>query len=198
MRLSPLPSEIEQLVRKVFRELPPIRDEELCREGFDVPTSGNQLLRVFRSRGRFDLADSSDYLDPEALLRMTGYARWYFAPTFMLRAGIENLQGDFSELLYVFSYSDRILEEFGIEPDEAPSAVKALDPAAVIRSLSVEASLPQGEPDVPDWSLQHFCLAACYFNAVEKKVVARFLQWLEAQAGKDAGCTLALSTFWSI
>lgn len=200
MRISKLPPELEQLVRKVFLELPPIHDDELCRRGFDVSTSENQILRVFRGRGRFDLVGSSEYLDPEALIRMSGYARWYFAPTFMLRAGFENLHSDFSELLYVFGYSERILEEFGIDPGATVGrgsfAVEALDPMGIIRSLSVQACLPQSEPDVPDWSLQHFCQSACYFSAVEKKVVAQFLRWLEAEAGNEAGYTLALNTFW--
>lgn len=184
------------LIASVFSDVRPLSDFYLYPPGFASRDSGATILEDLRNKNRFEIASSAQWLDPEILYRMTGYARWYFSPTFMLLALRHIDQYEFDGLMCVFKYSDVILEDARYD-SHAPDGNKLkADLQRVMLDASIEKFLPGTEERSNALDLKHFAVAASYFNPVEKKLVSAFLRWLQLAWPDDAGIDLALKTFW--
>lgn len=207
------PSSLEALIRRVFRELPPIADVDLA-EGYSRNKEWwnhylEDDLRHYRNRGRYEPLEFLTCQDEDMIYRVSGYARWFFAPTFMIMAirGFEKYEFDY--LLNIFKYSTFLLSDAGIpefpeckglDLDEwlaaNPSVLSMLRPQAIWQTMSVEDFLPETEVSSGHLDLRWFAVTGAYFSPLEKKVVAHFLRWLLVRWPGDWGTSLALRLFW--
>lgn len=188
-----------ELVPQIFRPMPPIGDLELLPGGFSSLGAAPPVLSVLRGKDRFELASSLSWLDPEILYRMSGYARWYFAPTFMLLALHHLERFEFDGLMNVFKYSDDIVAAAGSDPFRGNSVdVQSLkvEMHLLVHELSIADCLPATEKLYVSLNAEHFAVSASWFNAVERKLVSEFLRWLHGKWPGDVGVKLALVTFW--
>lgn len=197
---------IECSIRQVFRDLPPISDFDLISQ-YSKKQDAGQLLEVpplsyFRNSSRYESLNCLDWVDEDAIYRMSGYARWFFSPTFMIMA-LHNIERyEFSYLLDIFKYSDTILNNAkALDSDwklRTDYDVMALRPELYWSSMKLEDYLPDTEPDTSGLSILHFAVATIYFSPIEKKVVAKFLRWLLNYWPDEPGVLLSLKYFWEV
>lgn len=188
--------QLEALVRRVFRELAPISDADLCPIGFETASSANESLEDLRHCSRYGLVEQRPWVDFDVLYRMTPYAVWYFAPSFMLMVlkGIEEFE--FGELMQAFKFPDHFLADAGWDEfGGKPAKPESLDIGSQIRNMDVLQCLafPSTHYLGAEWFVRH----AAFYSPVEKKVVALFLEWLAEQWPGDPTIALALEHFWT-
>lgn len=188
--------QLAPLIRQVFKELPPIADADLCAAPFEPPTSRVDGLDVLRGQSRYWLVGEQPWVDFGVLYRMTPYAVWYFAPSFMLMAlkGLEKFE--FAELMQAFKLPDHLLADAGWDEFGAVTArPEILDIGSQIQRMDVLQCLafPSTHYLGAEWFVRH----AAFYSPVEKKVVALFLAWLAEQWPGDPTIALALEHFWT-
>lgn len=187
--------QLEQLIRQVFKELPPIKDGELSPVGFEFPSSSaTEGLDDLRGCSRYGLFERCRWVDFGVLYRMSPYAVWYFSPAFMLMA-LHGLQEfEFTELMQVFKFPDHVLQDAGWEAGAA-ARPEVFDIASYIKELDVVQCLTI--PAAHDLGVEWFSRQAAFYSPIEKKVVGRFLAWLSVQWPGDEAIELAAVNFWN-
>ncbi|MEO6277378.1 hypothetical protein [Roseateles sp.] len=195
-------------IEGVFSRLPKIADIALYPNGYEAESrsdSTNHLLHRFSGKDRFEIAKECEWVDSEVLLRMSAYARWYFAPTFMIQIinGIDRL--DFDDSSRLFAFSSIVLEECGIsylsdvsdfsetELDELSRKVP-IHERVICESMGLVDSWRGG--CYPSMNISWFAASASWFCPVERRVVSDFLHWLQTKWPEDLGVAIALRAFW--
>lgn len=193
---------MEDLIKQVFVR----SDTSLCAEevfgdrfrGRPVPSE----LVIFVGPGRCGLGSQPGYLDPVALSYLSGYARWFYSPSFMLRA-LQNgkITGESEQFLNIFRFCADILDEHGLEDGsdikEVPAdALEALDVKEALARMSIDECMEWNSPAPHPSTFEYFCRSACHFSACERKVVEMFLAWMMERNPYDLGASLALKCFW--
>lgn len=191
-------SELEKMIRASFLELPCISDEELCSVGLDDASSANEGLDLFRNRQRYEILGHVEWIDFGVLYRLTPYAIWYFAPTFLLLA-VRNLDVyEFFELTQPFRFPDHMLEEFGLDPY---SSLESLDDACKRLGVRDQIGAVRVDNDAKLASnalgLGWFARQASFYSKDERAAVAHFLEWLGERWPGVPSVVLARRHFWS-
>lgn len=197
--MTTLRDELIRQVPRVFRALPPISDTDLFPPGFEFAGAGPWELAELRGRDRFEVAGQVEWLDADVVYRMSGYARWYFAPTFLLLMLHHIEQYQFEGLMCVFAYSPTVLEQMGLDPcasEIPPSFVPRVDMPQYVHDLSIEDCLPLTESRPTALDIHHFAVAASHFNGVERKLADQFIGWADPWFPEETGLKLARLTFW--
>jgi hypothetical protein len=190
-------SELEQIVRASFFELPSISDEELYSGDLDEASSANEGLELFRNRGRYELLMHVEWIDFGVLYRLPPYAIWYFAPTFLLLA-VRNLDVyEFFELMQPFRFPDHMLEEFGLDPY---SSLESLDETCKCLRMKDQINTAGVGNDVKPASnglgVSWFAMQAKFYTKSERAAVANFLEWLGERWPGVPSVVLARRYFW--
>ena len=193
---------MQEIVQRCFGGMNATLDAQaLFGERFGGRSVPNELS-AYLEAGRCGLASVTGYLDPIALSYLTGYARWFFAPSFMLRALQKgSLAGDSEQFVNVFRFCPDILLAHGLDEDadlaSIPAEVRAdLDVRRTVSKMDIEACLAPARPSAHPSTFEYFCQSACHFSACERKVVAMFLVWVLERNPYDVGAYLAIDCFW--
>ena len=191
------PAAVESLIRSAFVDYPAIRDQNLCAADLDHPSSAIEGLEVFRGKRRYELLDQLEWIDFGVLYRLTPYATWYFAPTFMLLALRHLHRYEFYELTQPFRLPEALLEDVGVD---AHASLEDMDAALTrigIRERIEAAGRAQAAgPAHGDLGLSWFARQAHFYSAAERLAVAEFLRWLSAEWPMAPSVALARQHFW--
>ncbi len=169
---------------RVFRDVGPISDLDLCPSGFAVRSSANEGLDELRGMRRLDLAASRQWMDAGALRRMSPCGAWHFAPSIMLMAHRHLDRFEFAELLQLFVFKDAARDLAHFKPLGA-----GWEEMGLMQCLDRTPSANLGM----DWRRRYLS----FFSTVERKAVVAFLHWLQAQWPGDPDIGASINAIWA-
>lgn len=191
------PVAVEKLIRSAFMDMPGIRDQDLCAADLDRPSSAVEGLEVFRGKHRYELLEQLTWIDFGVLYRLTPYAVWYFAPTFMVLALRHLHRHEFYELMQPFRLPEALLEDVGVDTHASLEDMdEALSGMAIRRRIEIAGTQECTKPHRGDLGLAWFGRQAHFYSSAERAAVAGFLAWLSTEWPLAPCVVLARKYFW--
>lgn len=207
--------EIAEEVLFAFPDMPPPDDTLLFGHTITDEKYGLAWVRDdLAGRGRYDLIDiQKNFL--EHMYRTLIYARWYFAPSLMMKVLMSKVE--------VYDEYGKIHKMHPIAPecehrdlpfivfngsmdiqDGCGNVIEGYEPELLnvpkmIQSLSLRDLHPSTQKNgLLCEGLEDFARSAAYYSPLEKKVVSRLLGWLESYYPGESCVYLAKKHFWDI
>lgn len=193
------PVAVETVIRSAFMDMPAIRDQDLCAVDPNSLSSAVEGLEPLRGKHRYELLDHLTWIDFGVLYRLTPYAVWYFAPTFMVLALRHLHRHEFYELMQPFRLPEALLEDVGVDThaslEDMDEALSGMD----IRRRIEAAGTQEGvKPHHGDLGLAWFGRQAHFYSPAERAAVAGFLGWLSTEWPLAPCVALARKHFWQV